>query len=420
MKDTPLVSPTIMPDLATSIREQTPPESFLLAHLSSSSKDSLNDGSIFSAESNTSTDKSEIPAAFAEGWKAAMRQTGAVDEAAKSYVFTDVDYFALDIVRVLDSQLAGGKRLMAGGQPRSPDECEIDLCFPALFRSICVCDMSIIGNPIQLHSRHFSPSPRVLRVREAQFLNLPRQQKHACHLSFRPGPEKEPQYILEYSNALVSSEGGKLAYVMATQMDVTPMINALSELLNAKYWIAKGKQIDSKTMKHGAPSGRKGSSENVDWISLANEQAGKADQDNAEARAEKDDLITEDPSILEFSEMIEDIKHFHSDCLTLVVARETTGDTWKISYLSPSLAKQIDDVKVSFNQTPPAAMIKLGMILAGDTEGSVVIKWGVKGDDKRIYCCPMFRNKKNSWLCFLVNEDIGDLWDLKYSKVPSP
>lgn len=103
---------------------------------------------VFSTNSTPSTKASSAPAAsaFVQGWKAAMHQT----QAERPLVYSDVERFALDVTETLDEQLAKGNKLNQTGVPRRPEESEVELPFPALFRSICICDVSIMGNPVAL------------------------------------------------------------------------------------------------------------------------------------------------------------------------------------------------------------------------------------------------------------------------------
>lgn len=383
---------------------------------SQSSVDSIRDD-VFSTHSAQSTNTSEVPTAFAEGWKDAMRQT----YTERPHAYTDVDRLALDIAQVLDLQMATGLPFNQGLDKRRPSDVEVELFFPTLFQSLCICDVSIIGNPIQLHSRHFSLGPRALKVGKARFLNLPRQQRHACHLSFRPGPDKRPEYVLEYTNALVSVEADKVPYILATQMDVTTSVNQLAEVLNAKFWMGRAAQRQDK-VRHFDGHGKLGSGEEVDWVQLAQEKAGSERQSDKSARLAKDELITNDPNVLEFREMIEDIKHFHSEYFTLSMASDEREPFWQISYVSPTLAQRLTDVKASFNHTSPETMNQLGELLVGEVEATLSIKWGVNGEPRRLYCCPMFRKEKTCWLCFLSTESevgVGNLWDLKYAATSS-
>lgn len=403
----PKAVPVIKPDASPSADAMKLVQDHVSSLDPSSSNASVEDD-LFSVGSGQSTNTSEAPTAFADGWKEAMRQV----QAEQPHAYTDVDRFAIHIVHVLDLQMASGSRLTPGGSTRNPADSEVELFFPALFRSICICDMSIMGNPIQLKSRHFSLSPRGLTVGKAEFLNLPRQQKHACHLSFRPGVNKTPQYILEYSNALVSVDGNKPGYVIATQMDVTNTVNNLAEVLNAKFWMNRGIKEPRRQ--------REGADQDIDWVEAGQKRTESYPVSYEGDQTAKDELITTDPSVLEFREMIEDIKFFHSEYLTLSVGSDGTGQFWQINYVSPILAAHLDDVKVSFNHTPPDGMIKLGTVLAGDHEATLSIRWGVNGEPRRIYCCPMFRHVKSCWLCFLTSDSVGDLWDLRFSRTPSP
>ena len=404
-KAVPLISPTR--DHTPSADEISQAQSIISA--SDSCRSSLNStrDDVFSVRSGQSTNTSELPTAFVEGWKDATRQA----HAEQTHVYTDVDRFALDIARVLDVQLASGSPLMPAQASGTKSTGEVELFFPSLFRSICICDISIIGNPIRLHSRHFSLGPRGLKIGQAQFLNLPHQQKHACHLSFQPGPYKKPQFILEYANALLSAETDGTAYVLATQMDVTTIIYQLAEVLNAKYWMQRrlsdGNEEVSMTNE-------------LDWTALASEYVGSSERCNDDPRMKKERLIMNDVNAWEFSEIVEDIKHFHSEYFTLALSFDGDEPSWQISYTSPVLATKLDDVKASFSQSSPEVMTQLGDLLTGDAEAALPIRWGVQGETKWLYCCPMFRGRKECWLCFLSSGEVGNLWNLKYSKTPSP
>ncbi|KAL9053802.1 MAG: hypothetical protein Q9162_004521 [Coniocarpon cinnabarinum] len=388
----------------------------LMSPPSMSTVDSTDDD-VFSVSSRlTATNASTMSrtSAFAQGWKAAMHQTSTERPPA----YSDLDRFALELTETLDAWLAKGQKLNQTGTPLKPDAAEIELFFPALFRSICVCDVSIMGNPIALHSKHFELSPRGLRVGQAQFLNLPRDTRNLCNLSVRAEKGRETQYILEFSNDLVSAEGNRKGYVIATQMDVSTSIRSIAEVLNAKFWMTH--RNDSAEGENDNENRRSHPSAGVDWRELAQERPESSHNAYDGLRTVKEDLIWADSTVMEFCEMIEDIRYFHKDYFSLTVGQEATGSEWKISHLSPSLKNRIEDVRASFSQTEPAAMIKLGTILSGESADTVLVKWGANAELKRLYCCPMFRDVKACWICFLARADESNLWDLNYSTTPSP
>ena len=391
---------------------------FVAPHVPSFSTLISIDDDVFSTGSDPSTKTSgaSSASAFAQGWKAAMQQT----QSERPLACSDIDRFALDLTETLDGQLAGGKRLTAGLKPRKPDENEVELFYPALFKSICICDMSIMGNPLALHSRHFRLSPRGLRVGEAQFLNLPRRSRHTCHLSARRESNGQTQYILEYSNVLVSAGGDKATYLLATQMDVSTSIMSIAEVLNARFWINGSNKHGNDKLRAEEPAFHSPTAQDIDWCQLARERPESSHAAYKDLRAAKDELILRDANVLEFWEMIEDIRYFHSQYFTLMMGREATGPVWSINYLSPSLATSIEDVKASFSHTDRTIMLELGTALAGKGAKSFVIRWGVNAEPRRLYCSPMFRQVQTCWLCFLTREDIGDLWDQKFSTTPSP
>lgn len=371
---------------------------------------------VFSTRSAASTKASTAAStsAFAQGWKAAMHQT----RAEKPLVYSDIDRFALDVTETLDQQLAKGTKLSKSGASVESNDSTLELLYPALFRSICVCDMSIKGHAVALSSKHFELSLRGLKVGQARFLNLPRDSPHSCHLSTRVEADKRTHHILEYSNVLVSAEADKVAYVVATQMDVTRSVESIAEFLNARFWMGRGMHGPAPSISD--QSSDDADTESVDWCQIAREEPGVSDVAYQDLRAAKDELILSDANVLEFWEMIEDIRSLHKEYFTLMMGQEATGAVWTINYVSPALKNQAEDVKASFSHTDPPAMLELGTALAGEQAATLVIKWGVSGEPKRIYLCPMFRQERLCWLCFLVKEEIGNIWDLSYSKVPSP
>lgn len=117
-----------------------------------------------------------------------------------------------------------------------------------LFRSLCICDLNIPGFPVQYRSRHFTLSPRGLRVGDCEFLNLQGKDdggpKEGTYLTLRTGVDGRPMFVLECVGGLYAIDGdvgegdggragveaelGPAAYVFASQIDVTMRIRALA------------------------------------------------------------------------------------------------------------------------------------------------------------------------------------------------
>lgn len=99
-----------------------------------------------------------------------------------------------------------------------------------VFRSLSVCDPKLNGHPIRFRSRHFSLSPRGLRVGDCEFLNLPTPGE-GVNLSTRADIDGRPAFVLEIVGTLCDALTGKVTWVMAGQVDVTDVVRNMTQMV---------------------------------------------------------------------------------------------------------------------------------------------------------------------------------------------
>jgi len=268
---------------------------------------------------------------------------------------------------------------------------ELNLSYPLLFNSVCICDPKISGYPIQQHSAKFDLGSRGLTVGACRFLNLPYSYLDSCNLFTEADSTGKLKFILEYAGNLVSSKDGPTEYVIVAKMDMTPTIRKLGlKVVNAGFssWSSMPtSDLDSS----------------IDWLEAA--------QENPTPPPSSDPAIVIPPPILhEFAELIKDLRFFHRDCFTLL--ENPISGEWKMPWVSPSLAANEDDLKVAMWLTPNVGRDRLSAGLNGGKRMCITVRWGVRGGKRRVYLVPMERDEGGYWVGYLLPIGIPDLWRL--------
>lgn len=298
---------------------------------------------------------------------------------------------------------------------------------PEIFRSVCICDPKTRGNPIQFRSRHFVIGPRSLKTGDCQFLNLPTTEQHdSFNLTCRQGADGRPQFVLEYAGGLISHENGTVAWILASQMDVTDMMRSLTACM-----ITSNRQKEEEMMRPSLYSDRDDMDGNkpemhlgnningilrhtnqprldeskgtlnglIDWVATATEILPRSPAPSNEG-------ILPPEALTSLQAVIHHLRAQHQYCFTL--SRSANKISWQLSYSSFSSYHNAEDIKASFHHTDKATMGKLRIALSKEPPARIElrIRWGVKGCRKWFYGVPMFRARLECWMCFLVDRQL--------------
>ncbi|KAI9665403.1 MAG: hypothetical protein M1831_001841 [Alyxoria varia] len=395
-----------------------------------------------------------------------------------SFSASEVDLLALDLVESQSVQQAVREQALNLPQvdPDPNYENSTELLLPALYKSMCICDTNVSGSPVRYRSKYFSIGPRGLKVGRCQFLIVPDQVGNEVYLTARPGGDSRPHFVLEYVGSLINgSTGDPLGYIMAAQMDVTYNIRCLAtNMLRRKrenqvdrYSTvsvdAHPPALDNKQASLGVPSSppppyapelhRPMSMMSIDWLAVATEESFAEDDQqfvltpNASTSTpeigptithgipnnkandptiQKDTPTLSDADFSNLHEHVSLIRFFHRDFFVLAPNPETKF--WQIASNSPSLSETSADIADAVSHTGQDTLQRLGELLSGSEQISMMIRWGVEGSLKRLYCVPMCGGGAGAgaegdeegetdasgrcWLCFLVDGSVPNAWEL--------
>lgn len=274
---------------------------------------------------------------------------------------------------------------------------QINFAYPDLFDSLCICDPKITGYPIQLQTANFTLGSRGMQVGACKFLNLPHGEHDTCNIYSEPDSFGSVKFVLEYTGNLVRYKNCATDYILISKMDITAAVHVL-----ASSAVAAG--FCSSTV----PMNFKASSISINWLQAAEELDAEALLTNL---GFPDNRFPLSPALLhEFNEVVKDIHFFHRDCFTLC-SDPVTG-FWRIQWMSPSVATSEADLKAAMTGTTKGKLNSLGERLSGRKPVSLLVKWGVEREERRVYCIPMCRAGVTCWMCFLLRGSIPNLWTL--------
>lgn len=79
-------------------------------------------------------------------------------------------------------------------------------------------------------------------------------------------------------------------------------------------------------------------------------------------------------------------------------------DTYEICNVSPKLYNSREYVEGHLSKTSDSDKVQLEQRLTQGQSFRMRVRWGVAGDQKQLYCVPLFGRSNVTWVCFLVEE----------------
>ncbi|KAI9817212.1 MAG: hypothetical protein M1827_001325 [Pycnora praestabilis] len=303
--------------------------------------------------------------------------------------------------------------------------------FPNLFKSFYITDPTIEGNPIKLASQDLLPSSETSEE-ESWFLSMPEESEESCDLLTETDNQGNRAYSLVFTTSLVDQETGQCRYFLAPHVDITQLIRQqIIDNLSAKDILSpvvrtpldKAIQRASKsgdgsrsTSRNTTPtkpaqkimeSNEEEASAAVDWLDIAHEEKLRATREapnRTHQAISKTPTSTDTLSPSSFAAAITHLKSLHRDYFILAPSR---SGFYEISYVSPSIFASQEYVNGHFTHTPEDVVRHLGGGLSRQEPLAIKIRWGEKGVEKEMYCCPMFgpKGQMGCWLCLLTEGD---------------
>lgn len=367
---------------------------------------------------SSSSTGSKVPTVFSkvdtnDSTKHSFRSSVSSFEQEEEDVLTD---FMRELVRcphILSALQSANLDLAFPTANPTDDTNEILLSYPICFNSLCISDPKLKGGPVRLKSCNFLPGPESLKVGDCHFLNTQVSKINNCCLTSRPDSKGQTQYILQYVTNLTGHECDTPAFTLASQMDVT---NTLHQL--ATIFVKHRRRVPIR-VKHDLQlnelgvlfnTGISSPGEALDRTEVAQEEKQPCKTSIAAENVPKILIPHKDPALVEFHELVKDIRFFHKYCFTLSPAMDGQG-FWQITWMSCAIQDRPEDVAKSLSHTDTKRLLELSRLLGKKDPMSMKVKWGVEGKDKLIYCVPMLDGAKlDCWVCFLVDANVPLLW----------
>jgi hypothetical protein len=285
---------------------------------------------------------------------------------------------------------------------------------PALFHSICVCDVRISGLPIKSHSAAFSLGPKGLTVGRCQFLNSPCTAAGTCALVPEMGADGKIRYLLDIGVPLVNPQEATEAFILISQVDMTDVVRGLA---GSNLWCRESPNA---------------ASESSQWYhDMFHPTAHDSDRKYTAARRCSRPSMAEEnsnqwafspcpcPEYSEstagsrFAQLVGLLYWLHEDAFVLSSHEDTEthtrpSSTHALTFTSPSLVGVKQNLNANLSASPAGVVQQVNLGLQRRQLVKITVKWGSHGTPKVLYCIPLQSDHKatrqvNLWICFVVN-----------------
>ncbi|KAI1621096.1 hypothetical protein EDD37DRAFT_653397 [Exophiala viscosa] len=311
------------------------------------------------------------------------------------------------------------------------------------FKSFCVLDTALPGCPVVATSWELRYA---LDIGEPFFLNSCECEGASMDVVTGQDAAGEPVTHLVLFAPLASPSSGRGRFLLASLIDVTRFIQDAASLPELD--TSPGSSLsdrDLQTVLHDDPSSRwppatyKLSAEDLlggcllpedrdpyqispddIWLNLALEEKSKASttsgsKPRSTSRVDKKTKKTS-PSFATskvVDEVLEDfmngLRELYSDFFLL--GKSPLDDTvYEICNVSPAVFAAKDYMHGHLSHTEEQTIVELTTSLAKDAPFNISVRWGFQGVDKLLYCSPLYGQNSHTWICFVVDDRVPQLW----------
>jgi len=316
------------------------------------------------------------------------------------------------------------------------------------FKSFCILDTNAPGYPVIATSQELR---YIFNIGEQFFLNSLECEGASMDIVTGKDAAGDPITHLVLFTPLIIPSSGRSRFMLASLIDVTRFINdtaSLPELEKGSNtstlesdlrsplqdpmraeWNETAYKLSSEDLLGGCvlPQDRhdmKTSSHYQDdiWLSLANEERdsrtstagnpshpllnpsrnpGSSNASHHSAASSKVDDVLD--------EFMSGLQELYSDFFLL--GKSPLDDTYyEICNVSPMLFATKDYIHGHLSHTEAEGIAELSARLAQESPFDLNVKWGDRGQSKRLYCSPLYGQNSTTWICFLVDQHIPALW----------
>ncbi|KIV81584.1 hypothetical protein PV11_03758 [Exophiala sideris] len=310
------------------------------------------------------------------------------------------------------------------------------------FKSFCVLDTALPGCPVVATSRELRYA---LDIGEPFFLNSCECEGASMDIVTGYDAAGEPITHLVLFAPLVIPSSGRSRFLLASLIDVTRFIQDAASLPEldtsrpsslserdwqpmshdglASSWSHTTYKLSAEDLLGGCllPKDRdpyQVFQEDI-WLNLALEEKGKASTPSRSTprsipKMEKTKNIS--PSFATsnvvdgvLEDFMNGLRELYSDFFLL--GKSPLDDTvYEICNVSPTVFAAKDYIYGHISHTEEQAIMDLSTRLAKDAPFKMSVRWGLQGVDKLLYCSPLYGSKSCTWICFLVDDRVPQLW----------
>jgi hypothetical protein len=326
---------------------------------------------------------------------------------------SNVDFLSLEFARSEEVQNA----IRCWKEPASlqaPSQCIRHLSLlerEAMFKSLCVAETTVMGNPIEFYSKRFHLGPQGLRVGECMFLNHSAftGQRYRMDTVMREGGR--PGFVLEWSTELFRPNINESTLFLSSQFEITETFRNLAVQAAAH---AAG------TSQTTAPSLTE-----FDWSQFV-EEAGYPHSDRF-PQVPASDTVTRVRGLGTEAQVIANkirqLQSYSQECFVLTEATSAAIEITPsavdlvglrvVFYVSSSVCTS--DVTCTFTSLARETSHELEQELAGRKNFNIALPWGRRRVLRRLYflCIDDGRpapRAQRGWACFPVDIQSPLLW----------
>lgn len=146
------------------------------------------------------------------------------------------------------------------------------------------------------------------------------------------------------------------------------------------------------------------------WVDIATEERKRQKADvsaNVSQLSSRSSQSSRIDDVLD--RFISALQELYSDFF-LLGASALDEDYYEICNVSPRVYALREFVDGHLSRTSEQGMLTLTQELTGGRSFSMLVRWGVQGQEKRLYCVPLYARHSTTWVCFLVPPGLSLLW----------
>lgn len=318
------------------------------------------------------------------------------------------------------------------------------------FDSFCVLDTARPGYPVTATSKDLR---FVFDVGEQFFLH--NQECAGSTLDLVTGFDAEGNEIthLVLFSPLVSPSSGRSRFLLAALIDITtflldtaslPELEVVSEksvtdeapltpngITDQRLWQQSTYELSAEQLLGGcyldeelvrpSPDHRKmvahRHTEDI-WLNIASEEqrltipnCSRNVASNTSLGIYSESTSSSNGSVVDsvLEEFISNMQQLYSDFF-LLAKSPLEHNFYEICNVSPSIHASKEYIEGHLSRTPIDVIDELSEKLGGESSFTIAVKWGSQGQEKQLYCIPLFGQRSITWVCALVNQDQPLLW----------